>query len=395
VEGTGLAEAFLPTFQAGSDIWRWEASNAHGEQMRRAVADLRSVLPSRDPAEVLDVLQRAIDASIAVLRRASDSSGQIGDAVEDLLRLHAEVATRARPAPAELVDWLIALQLDGRQHLFEIDPVAYAPALGEAGMRLYRSRLAEFQEHPSRHQRFALEHNAQRLAVLDRDVDAIIATHFRTGRVAAWSEETARALEEIGESDLAIEWAERAAHHDLGPHAQAAADYWCALLGEHRPEALAEARLDVFRRWPSAASAAKLAAASDEWPELEPKVLEALRSVPREAVLFALMTDPHEALELYDELGLRDGDVTAELAAALEPIDVGLALPLYRDLVERQLAHADALVYRPVAERLARMRKVADGTLFAPRVDDFIAELRAKYPNRPRMRAEFDRAKLP
>jgi hypothetical protein len=58
---------------------------------------------------------------------------------------------------------------------------------------------------PHLHEWFVLQWNAQRLAVLDRDVDAIIRTHAKDRTVAAWFEDTARAFEEIGEIDLAIE----------------------------------------------------------------------------------------------------------------------------------------------------------------------------------------------
>lgn len=418
---SGLADAALPRFHAGSDVWRWEVATALGTEMRHAVDDLRRRRQDEDPDEVLDVVQRAIRASITVIQKADDSSGLIGDAIQELLQLHVEAANAARPSAAKLVRWLIAFQFDGRQDWFEIDPVAYAPVLGEQGMALYRSKLAgiaaalrperpadapplhalsssdpEWQEAvKSGQDRSQLAHNARRLAVLDRDVDAIIATHLRSGTFAAWYEETARALEEIGRFDLAIEWADRATHHDLGPQSQRASDYWCALVGEHRPEALADARLAVLRRWPSAAHAAKLAAASDDWPRLEPEVLATLRSVPREAVLFALLNDPGEALDLYDELGVRDRDVTEQLAEALERVDLGLALPLYRELVEADLVRADTSVYGPVAKRLVRMRRLAKDTAFAPLVDDLVAALRKRYANRPSMRAEFDRARLP
>lgn len=419
--GSGLAEAILPSFRAGASVWRWDLAEAVGAEMQQAVDELRRRRHREDPAEVLDVVQRAIRTAVRVIRDADDSSGVIGDAIVDLLALHIEAAAEARPAAAKLVRWLIAFQFDGRQHLFEIDPVAYAPVLGPAGVALYRSRLAaveralpperpadaaplhaldasdpEWQrERKASQDRFQLEHNARRLAVLDRDVDAIIATHLRGGTVAAWFEETARALEEIGRSDLAIEWAEQAARHDLGPQAQRASDYWCALVGEHRPEALADARLEVLRRWPTAAHAAKLAAASEDWPALEPEVLAILRAAPREAVLFALTSSPVEALDLADELGVRDRDVTEQLAEALEPFGVALALPLHRDLVERDLLHADTGRYEPAATRLARMRRLAEGTRYAALVDEFIAQLRSRYARRPSMRAEFDRARLP
>ncbi|HKX14863.1 MAG TPA: hypothetical protein VJN19_06700 [Propionibacteriaceae bacterium] len=49
-----------------------------------------------------------------------------------------------------------------------------------------------------------IEWNARRLAVLDRDIDAIIRTHARERKVAAWLEDTAETFEEIGEIDLAM-----------------------------------------------------------------------------------------------------------------------------------------------------------------------------------------------
>ena len=422
MKGTGLAEAMLPRFRAGSDVWRWDAANAHGAEMQSAADDLRSRRHAEDPGEVLDVVQRAIKASITVILRADDSSGVIGDAIRDLLDLHAIAAMEANPPAAKLVRWLIAFQFDGRQDFFAIDPVQYAPTLGEQGMARYRAELAELEqtlpperpadapprytlrdsdpegyerEAKAEHERFVLAHNARRLAVLDRDVEAIIATHARDGRVAAWLVDAAEALEEIERFDLAIEWAGKATHHDLGHQSMRASDYWCALLGDHRPEALPAARLDVFRRWPTAGRASKLAAASDEWPSLEPEVLATLRTVPREAVLFALTTGPRQALALYDELDVRDRDVTEQLAQALEPVDAGQALPLHRDLVEADLVRADTRIYRPVAKRLVRMRKLAKGTIHEARVDAFITELRSRYARRTTMRAEFDRARLP
>ncbi|MDP9165117.1 MAG: hypothetical protein M3O32_03495 [Actinomycetota bacterium] len=132
--------------------------------------------------------------------------------------LHPKVAAAASPPPAKLVSWLLDFQLDGRQDFFEVDIVDYAPALGPAGLERYRAALAEREaalgtapagEHrwssPDSHTRFVLEYNVKRLAVLDRHVDAIIRTHARDRGVAAWLHDTAKALEEIGEVDLAID----------------------------------------------------------------------------------------------------------------------------------------------------------------------------------------------
>lgn len=130
------------------------------------------------------------------------------------------MAEMARPATAELIDWMIKFQFENECDYFAIDPVAYAPPLGDLGIARYRTKLdavaANLGTRPSEDQRWTAPHasawyvldwNAQRLAVLDRDVDAIIRTHARDRRVAAWLQDTAEALEEIGQIELALEWA--------------------------------------------------------------------------------------------------------------------------------------------------------------------------------------------
>ncbi len=122
---------------------------------------------------------------------------------------------------------MIKFQFAGEVNHLELDPVAHAPALGEAGIARYRARLDEIgeelgpepteaEEHgvwerrlrdpeswerlaDRRIARSALDWNLRRLAVLDRDVEAIIRTHARDRKVAAWLTETAEAFEEIGE----------------------------------------------------------------------------------------------------------------------------------------------------------------------------------------------------
>jgi hypothetical protein len=83
------------------------------------------------------------------------------------------------------------------------------------------------------HERWVLEWNDRRLAVLDHDVDAIIRSHAKDRKVAAWLEDTAQAFEEIGEIDLAIDSAKQATDFGRGHQSLKAADYWCKLLDEH------------------------------------------------------------------------------------------------------------------------------------------------------------------
>jgi len=421
----GFADVVLPLIRTRSDLHRWSAANAHGRQMVEAIAILQDAADTEDPAKVLTVTQKAIASAVKVILRADDSSGIIGDAIRGLLTLHAELALKARPPASKLVAWMIKFQFDGEQDFFEIDPAAYASALGEKGLALYRENLAEIagrvgpevtgeQERKvydqrftdregserslnDRHAKFVLDWNAQRLAVVDRDVEAIIATHARDRKVAAWLQDTTEALEEIGEIDLAIDWAKQATDFDRGHQSVKAAGYWCKLLAEHRPDELFAARLEVFRRWPTSVSAGELhRAAADRWEDYRDEVMATLEGRPREAVSFALhsLNDLVLAWKLAHLLALDESALWDHLAKAYEKVDPVAVLPIYTSLVLEELQVADAQRYRSAARRLARMRKLADGTDKAAEVDDLIAELRETHRRRPRLQQEFDRARL-
>ncbi|HWL43008.1 MAG TPA: hypothetical protein VNQ73_08690 [Ilumatobacter sp.] len=408
---TSLGDAVLPLIRTRADLSRWAAANAHGSDMHQAIDVLEAARPSTDAAEFYAVVHATLASAVKVIARADDSSGIIGDACRRLLELHPHAATDARVTPSKLVDWMIKFQFDGEVDYFELDPVAYAPALGDAGMTAYRARLDAIRATltpqpaepdrwsvPDRHERWVLEWNERRLAVLDRDVEAIIRTHARDHKVAAWLQDTAKAFEEIAEIDLAIDWARQAADHQPDHQALQAADYWCELLARHRPAELVTTRQLVFSRWPSATTAARLHRdAGSSWPDYRDEVLTVLAARPDQAVLFALHTlkDPRLAWEQAAALREDDDRTWAEVAKAYEPIDPLAVLPVHRRLVEHELVDAGAQHYQRAARRLARMRKLAAGTDQADVVDTFIAELRDMHRRRPRLQQEFDRARLP
>ncbi len=406
-----LSDAVLPLIRTRADVSRWSTANAHGRQMHEAVDMLEAALPNTDPAEAYVVTHKALASAVKVIARADDSSGVIGDACRRLLDLHPKVAASARTPAAKLVDWMIAFQFGGDVDYFELDPVAYAPALGDIGMRLYRSRLdaiaAGLDPRPSTDARWTSTHshewstldwNAQRLAVLDHDIDAIIRTHGRDRRVAVWLQDTAEAFEEIRELDLAIEWAQEATEFDRGHQSLRAADYWCRLLDTHRPADALQARLLVFRRWPSATTATRLReAAGNSWPEFHDEVLATLATNPSDAVRFTHLTlkDVEGAWHLAQTLVLESDDTWDVLINAYEQVDPLAVLPIHRRLVEHELVDADAQHYRRAALRLARMRRLAAGTDASAQIDDLVAALRDVHRRRPRLQQEFDRAGLP
>src|SRR3546814_17200456 len=57
------------------------------------------------------------------------------------------------------------------QDFFEVDPVRYAPALADKGLAVYRREVAARSEGADR---YAFRYAAERLAILDRDVSALV-----------------------------------------------------------------------------------------------------------------------------------------------------------------------------------------------------------------------------
>lgn len=408
---TDLAGAVLPLIRTRADVYRWSQANTHGRQMHVAVDLLEAAVGVEDPAAVYSVTHKALASAVKVIARADDSSGIIGDACRRLLDLHPKAAADARVPAAKLVDWMMKFQFDGEVDYFELDPVDYAPALGERGMAAYRANLEEMKaelgpepppdqlwtsEHS--HDWFMLEWNARRLAVLDHDVEAIIRTHARDRKVAAWLHDTAKAFEEIGEIELAIDWAKQATDFDRGHQSLLAADYWCGLLALHRPDDALEGHLEVFRRWPSSTTAARLyQAAGKARPDYRDEVVATLSASPRDAVLFALLSlkDVQFAWNLAHSLALESSDVWDRLAKEYEKVDPLAVLPVLSGLVDEELVAADAQHYRIAARRLKKMRRLASGSERALEVDDLIARLRDLHRRRPRLQQEFDRAGLP
>ena len=213
-----------------------------------------------------------------------------------------------------------------------------------------------------------------------------------------WFQQTAEAFEEIGEYNLAIDWARQATEFSLGHQSVTAARYWGALLDTHRPADSLDARAFIFRRWPNSSTAADLFRASGStWPTYRDEVLEALSRQPNDAVLFTLNTlkDTQAAWDLAHDLCLDSDHAWASLIDAYEKVDPLAVIPIHERLVRNELSNTGAEHYRRAARRLARMRKLVAATRSAAQVDSLIAGLREENKRRPWLQHEFTRAGLP
>ena len=416
-----LTDAFLPLIRSTSrDLWRYSAANDQGHRMHDGVELLELAvddpaalvaqgIQAPTPQQVYTVVHKALASSIRVIARADDSSGIIGDACQRLIDLHPRVAAQAGVSRAKLADWVYEFHFDDEVDYFVLDPVAYAPALGDEGLRRLRGRIEALRAQLAPadpndrfprldHRQFVVQWFDKRFAVLDRDVEAIVRTHLRDGRVAAWHEDVAEAMEEIGEIDLAIAWAQRASMFDRGHQSQRAAERWWRLLGEHRPLDLPAAARTILERWPSAGNGARLVAVAGDGTVDD--VQTTLASRPAELVRFQLdtMRDPALAWGTAHRLALSDDGVWADLARAYLPLDPVAAIEVQLRLVATSLQVADTRRYRPAARDLVNIRRsaiAAEGTAALAVVDDAISDLRARYRRRPSLIDALDHAKLP
>ena len=124
------------------DYWK---SMEWAQAARPVVAELERAVRTAPSRELVELLQRAAGHVVKVLHHADDSSGLIGDVVRDILDLHARACDAGVADPVRLAGWMIRFRF-GDQDYFDIDPVRYAAALGEAGMVAYRSTLEQIDD---------------------------------------------------------------------------------------------------------------------------------------------------------------------------------------------------------------------------------------------------------
>lgn len=147
----------------------WESSEWAGEA-RPVVAALAEAVEAGPSRELVELLPRAVGPVVKVILRADDSDGMIGDLARDLLELHAKACQPGVADPGKLAKWMVRFCFVD-QDFFELDVVRYAPGLGDKGVATYRKEVAA---RAAGSDRFAGRYAAERLAVLDRDVDALV-----------------------------------------------------------------------------------------------------------------------------------------------------------------------------------------------------------------------------
>ena len=390
----------------GSSSWALDAA-----PVLDALADEVAREPS---AELVVLLQRAAGHLVKVIMRADDSDGMIGDLARRVLDLHRKACAAGVADPQATARWMVRLAFDD-QDFFEIDPVAYADALGQRGLDVYRREVAKRSEvavdlgdrspllrdvyvgFPS----FAAKYAAERLAVIDRDVERLV--ELLGGDLSSPHQfvRVAEAMVELGQGDDALVWARRGIAETNGFQVANLYDLAADLLADKDDlDAVVELRRDHHQRMPSASTYARLQAAAranDTWDAemASARGLLADRDLP--GFIDALLTDG-EPEQAWDAATAAHRDLQASqwlrLAEVRESTAPADAMTVYLRLANDVLGRADKRAYRDAVRYLKAARRAAAA---AERLDEFnasLTDLRERNRRRPSFMAMLDKAGL-
>lgn len=334
---------------------------------------------------------------VKVIQQADDSSGLIGDLVRDLLELHAVACDAGVADPVKLSGWMIRFRFSD-QDFFEVDPVRYQEALGEAGVAAYREAIEAIDDAGS----FAVRYSRERLAVLDRDIQTIVqlaggdlTNPYQFFRVA-------EAMAELGRDDLVLEWTARGIAETTGwqvgtLYALACETY--TRLG--RPLEVLRLRRAQHERMPSLSTYSVLRKAAEEvsaWDVEREAARMRLRACDIRGSVGALLSDGDQGLAWEEAVGAPadeiDADLWLRLAEAREADHPGDALAVYKRVADEVLLETDRRAYARAVRILKRARAAATAAGHDDDLTAHISRLRAQHRRRPTLIAMLDKAKL-
>lgn len=359
---------------------------------------------ARPSAELLEVIERAVALSVRTILRSDDSAGIQGDQIHRLLDLHADLAAGIAPtldtkARRRLARWLHAFVFSGKQDVFEVDVDAYADALGPPGVAEYRA-LLEKSATAAGEDDFSVRYARGRLAVLDRDPDAIIIVigegldnQYRVLAVV-------QALDDAHLPDLAVEHAKRGLTLAHSPHAAALVQRLvddAAARGD--TEAVLTLRRDAFTRGPTSttlagyAAAARTAGTWDDEQGFAETILATARPWEWIGVLLAAGRDD-EAWEFavaHPDTAASQWDQLCARRARTHPADT---LPHYQRLITETLATTGRGSYLTAARLLVRLRDASTAAGTPATFTTFMAATTEANRRRPTCIDAFTRAGL-
>jgi hypothetical protein len=376
----------------------YRESNEWARAARPILDELHAAVEIAPSRELVELLQRAVGHVVKVIHHADDSSGLIGDLARDLLKLHRQACEARLADPLKLAAWMIRFRFDD-QDLFEVDPVAYAGALGDAGLAAYRKAVAR---HANDQDSFAARYARERLAILDGDTDTIVTLLGGDLTGSYQFIRVAEAMAELGRDDEVLDWATRGITETSGWQTKELYDLACSVHAKRSaPLEVLRLRRAQHERMPSLSAYTTLRAAAqllDAWETERDAARSALRIRDLCSYIDALLSDNDIDLAWQaaiagsaDEFG---ADRWLRLAKTREAQHPAEALTAYLRVVDEVLETTDRRAYASAVRILKQARTAAASASDPDAFDQHIAQLREQHRRRPTLIAMLDKAGL-
>ena len=392
---------------------------------------LEDLLKKGQAPETVDLTEHALAKVEQALEQVDDSDGDVSMFIERLQEIHLAACQKARPDPEALARRLFDWELRGMWDTFHGAVETYERVLGSRGLKAYRELAeAEWRNVPpllpgSRGEwstrRWHITHIMESLAKVTGDVEALVAVKSRDlSRPTAFLE-IAKAYQEAGQRDRALEWAEKGlAAFPQAPGSELRRFVADAYQARRRPaDAMALLWTD-FSEHPSTDTYGELgrhARRIKQWPEWRHKAHELLRErarglkgrakVPQvrsssyvdgaaSSLLVQILIQEKEVEEAWSvaqEFSCTE-NLWLDLAKLREQMHPDDSLPIYQRHVDQALAAVNERGYQMAAGHL---RLIRDMLKMHGRSQEFMAYLAAVRQEHKRKRnflAILDAAKL-
>ncbi|MFT7650784.1 MAG: putative Zn finger protein [Candidatus Poriferisodalaceae bacterium] len=349
--------------------------------------------PSRD---LLKLIELSVGRVVKVILKSDDSSGMMGDVAHRLLTIHEQVSLAGVAEPKALARWMIKFGVDD-QDFFTIDPVRYAPALGDKGMDVYRKAVAE--RSSQGRVPFAVKHATERLAVLDGDIEAIVALLGQDLTSPHQYTRVAEAMLELERPNDALQWAERGIAATSGWQVKHLYDIAAGIHEANGDQtAVLDVRLDHHQNMPSTSTYGLLRDAAGVvgcWDAHVASAREVLGRRDRGSLVDVLLADGDvvAAWGLAAEDGGVDlgNDRLVRLAEAYEGVDPAASVDVYVRVVESILETTDRRAYQASVKQLKNAKRAAVAAGLADEHQTYLVGLREKHRRRPTLAAMLDK----
>lgn len=377
----------------------WREASEWAVEAHLVVSALADEVATQPTRELVELLERALGHVIKVILRADDSNASIGDLAGQLLELHALACDSGTADPLRLAKWMIRFSFDD-QDFFNLDPVRYAPALGEPGLAAYRRAVD--QRRSAKPDGFAARHAQERLAVLDSDVarivDLLAGDQSRPHQFIA----VAEAMLELDLEDEALAWARRGIDETSGWQVAKLFEIASSINDRRRDlRAVLDLRREQLTSMPTAAHYALLRRAADRcdcWETERPTARALLAARDTGELVDALLADGDDDAAWATAQAAVDWEPGAgrrlRLAKARESSSPTEAARAYFALVDIVLEKADRRAYQEAVRHLKAARRAADTGGILLFFGAQIERLREQHKRRPTFIGLLDKADL-